>query len=138
MASIHSEVLIEAHPEAFWAKLRDVGNVHRLFRGVVTDARLDGGIRVVTFANGSVIRERIVAVDDERRRVVYASVRDGLVHHSASMQVFAEGEGRSRFVWISDFLPDSLEASIRPLVELGTAAIKRTMEGQAGIRGLCD
>ncbi len=108
MASVHSEVLIEARPEDLWAALRDVGNVHRLFRGVVTDARLEGDIRVVAFANGSVVRERVVTVDGERRRVVYASVRDGLVHHSASMQVFAEGEGRSRFVWISDFLPDSL------------------------------
>ena len=81
--------------------------MHRLFRGVVTTARLDGDICVVTFASGSVVHERIVTVDDERRRVVHASVRDGLVHHSASVQVFAEGEEYSRFVWISDFLPDS-------------------------------
>ena len=132
MASITKEVLIEAPPDDLWAALRDVGNVHRLFPGVLTDARLDGDARVVTFAGGQVARERIVAIDDERRRVAYAAVRDGVTHHSASMQVFADGGGRSRFVWISDFLPDGLTAAIRPRVEQGAAAIKRAMEDQPG------
>ncbi len=131
MASIYKEVLIEAPAEDLWAALRDVGNVHRLFRGVLTDSRLEGDTRIVTFAGGQVVRERIVAIDDERRRVAYAVVRDGLTHHSASMQVFADGDGRSRFVWVSDFLPDDLAASIGPLVEQGAAAIKRTLDGQA-------
>ncbi|MBV9750272.1 MAG: SRPBCC family protein [Acetobacteraceae bacterium] len=130
MASIYKEVLIEANPDALWAALRDVGNVHRLFPGVLTNARLEGDTRVVTFAGGQVARERIVALDDERRRVAYGVVRDGLVHHSASMQVFADGAGCSSFVWISDFLPDDLMAAIRPRVEQGAAAIKRAMEDQ--------
>jgi uncharacterized protein YndB with AHSA1/START domain len=130
MASIYKEVLIEASPEDLWAALRDVGNVHHLFRGVLADARLEGDARIVTFAGGQVVRERIIAIDDERHRIAYAVVRDGLAHHNASMQVFADGERRSRFVWVSDFLPDGAEASIRPLVEQGSAAIKRTLEGQ--------
>ena len=130
MASIYKEVLIEVPAEDLWAALRDAGNVQRLFRGVVVDARLEGDARTVTFAAGQVVRERIVAIDDERRRIAYAVVRDGLVHHNASMQVFADSEGRSQFVWISDFLPDELAASIYPLVEQGAAAIKRTLESQ--------
>ena len=135
MASIHKEVLIEVGAEDLWAALRDVGTVHHLFRGVLTNARLEGETRVVTFAGGQVVRERIVAIDDERHRVAYAVVRDEPTHHSASMQVFADGEGRSRFVWISDFLPDDLAASIRPLVEQGAAAIKQTLEGQLRLTG---
>ena len=96
---------------------------------MLADAWLEGDTRVVTFAAGQVVRERIVAIDDERRRIAYAAVRDGLTHHSASMQVFVDGDGRSRFVWISDFLPDELAAAIRPLVEQGAAAIKQTLEG---------
>jgi len=59
-------------------------------------------------------------------------MREGLVHHSASMQVFAESDGGgSRFVWISDFLPDDLAASFGPLIDQGTAAMRRTLEGAA-------
>ncbi len=135
MASITNEVLIEVPPDDLWAALRDVGNVHRLFPGVLTDSRLDGDTRIVTFAGGQVARERIVAIDDERRRVAYAAVRDGLLHHSASMQVFADGAGRSRFVWVSDFLPDDLAEAMRPRIEQGAAAIKRAMEDQARASG---
>lgn len=134
MASIHKEVPVAAPAEEVWAALRDVANPHRLFRGVLVDARLEGDTRVVTFANGLVVRERIVSVDDEKRRVAYAVLREGPVHHSASMQVFAEGAGGSRFVWISDFLPDGLAASFGPLIEQGAASMKRTLEGP-GSRG---
>ena len=129
MASIHKEVPIAAPAEEVWAALRDAANVHRLFPGVLVDSRLEGDTRVATFANGLVVRERIVAVDDNRRRIAYAVLREGVVHHSASMQVLAEGQGRSRFVWTSDFLPDGLAASFGPLVDQGAAAIQRAFEG---------
>jgi carbon monoxide dehydrogenase subunit G len=129
MASIHKEAPIAAPAEKVWAALRDVGNAHRLFRGVLVDARREGDCRFVTFADGSLVRERIVSIDDERRRVAYAVLREGVIHHSASMQVFPEAEGSSRFVWISDFLPDDLAASFAPLIEGGTAAMKRALEG---------
>jgi carbon monoxide dehydrogenase subunit G len=129
MASIYKEALVAAPAEAVWAALRDVANVHRLFRGVLVDARLQGDSRIVTFANGLVVRERIVTIDDERRRPVYAVVAEGFAHHSASMQVIAEAQASSRFVWISDFLPDDLGERIGPLIDQGTAAMKRTLEG---------
>lgn len=135
MASIHKEILLGVPAEEVWAALRDVGNAHRLFPGVLVDARLEGDLRVVAFGNGAVVRERIVAVDDDRRRVAYGVVREGLIHHNASMQVFAEGPESSRFVWISDFLPDDLAASFGPLVDQGAAAMKRMLEGPDGQGG---
>ena len=129
MASIHKEVLLAAPAQEVWAALRDAANVHRLFPGVLADSRLEGDTRVVAFADGLVVRERIVAVDEGRRRVAYAVLRDGLVHHSASMQVLAEGRGGSRFAWTSDFLPDGLAASFGPLIDQGVAAIQRAFAG---------
>jgi carbon monoxide dehydrogenase subunit G len=125
MASIHKEVPIAAPAEEVWAALRDAANVHRLFPGVLVDSRLEGDTRVVAFADGLAVRERIVAVDDGRRRMAYAVLREGVVHHSASMQVLAEGRTGSRFLWTSDFLPDELAASFGPLIEQGAAAIQR-------------
>src|SRR3954467_2842952 len=103
MASIYKDIIIDAHPDEVWDALRDFGAVHtRLAPGFVTDTRLDGDARIVTFANGSVAREVLVDCDDKKRRLVYAIKNERLTQHSASAQVFAEGENRTRFVWIAD------------------------------------
>jgi len=129
MASIRKEILINSDPAHVWAAVRDVGAVHQLLAaGFVVDARLDGNARVVTFANGLVVRELIVDVDDETRRLAYAAVGGRTSHHNASMQVFADGEGRSRLVWTTDVLPDDVAGPIGALIEQGADAMRRTLE----------
>src|SRR5258708_36153544 len=131
MASIHKEILIEARPEIVWAAVRDVGAVHqRLAPGFVVDARLEGDSRVVTFGNGAVVRELIVDIDDQARRLAYAAVGGRTTHHNASMQVFAQGENQSRLVWITDLLPNEVTAVLHELVEQGAATMKQTLEAQ--------
>ena len=132
MASIHREVVIEARPEAVWDALRDIGAIHqRLAPGFVTDVRLEEGARVVTFGNGLVAREVIVSVDDEARRLVWSVVGGQMTHHNASAQVLAEGEDRSRFVWIADLLPDELAPAIAGMIDQGLVVIKQTLERTA-------
>ena len=129
MASIHREILIEADPEQVWSAVRDVGALHeRLVPGFVIDTRLEAGARVVTFGNGMVARELIVDVDEKARRLVWAAVGGRLTHHNASVQVFAEGEARTRLVWIADLLPDALAASIAAMIEQGLGVMKKTLE----------
>jgi carbon monoxide dehydrogenase subunit G len=129
MASIRKEIAIEARAEDVWAAVRDVGAVHqRLAPGFVLDTRLDGDARIVTFANGLVARELLVAVDDETRRVAYAAVGGRLSHHHASMQVVPEGEARCRLVWIADLLPHDMAATIGAMMEQGSTVMKRTLE----------
>ena len=73
MASIRKELIVDAPVEHVWAALRDIGNVHtRLAQQFVTETKLDGDSRLVTFANGEVVRERIVDIDDRARRLAYA------------------------------------------------------------------
>ncbi|MFL5414196.1 MAG: SRPBCC family protein [Myxococcales bacterium] len=129
MATIRKEILVRASPESVWSAVRDVGEVHRrLCPGVLVDCRMDGDARVVTFANGLVVRELIVDVDDDARRFSWAAVGGRLTHHNASMQVFPDPAGGTRLVWIADILPDELEADIRALMDLGSAALKKTVE----------
>ena len=129
MASIRTEIMIDAAPEAVWDALRDWGAVdERLARGFVTETRHDGGDRIVTFFNGTVAHERLVDLDDEACRLVWSVVDGPFVHHNASAQVFAEGEHGTRFVWIADLLPNELATRIAPLMEHGTRAIKETLE----------
>jgi hypothetical protein len=132
MGSIHHEIALDLDAEAAWAALRRVELAHKLFTGVLVDARLDGDVRTVTFADGLVVRERIVDVDDERRRLAYSAF-DGtpMTHHNASMQIVSEGKGTCRFVWIADFLPHAFGANMLPLVRQGAQALKTALESRA-------
>jgi hypothetical protein len=103
--------------------------VHRrLVPGFVIDARIDGEDRIVTFFNGSVVRELLVDRDDEARRLVWSAVDGPYTHHNASAQVVADGADRARFVWIADLLPHSLGAQIGELMERGLGVVKETLE----------
>jgi carbon monoxide dehydrogenase subunit G len=130
MASIRREILIEARPEAVWDAVRDVGAVHeRLAPGFVVDTRLEEGARIVTFGSGLVARELIVDIDDAARRLVWSVVGSPrMTHHNASMQVLADGERRSRVVWIADLLPNEIAGYIAGMIEQGLGAMKKTLE----------
>jgi hypothetical protein len=82
---------------------------------------------VVTLTNVTVVRELIVDIDDMARRFVYAAVGGRTTHHNASMQVFAEGEGSSRLVWITDVLPNEVAGPIGALVDQGAGVIKQRL-----------
>jgi hypothetical protein len=117
MASIHREIWIDTSPEAAWDALRDVGAVHRrLAPGFVTDVKLEEGARVVTFGNGMLARELIVALDEEARRLVWSVVGGAMTHHNASAQAFADSGG-TRFVWIADLLPHAFGPRIAAMIE---------------------
>jgi hypothetical protein len=113
---------------------RDFGAVHtRLAPGFLTDCKLDGqGARIVSFANGLVARELLMGIDEANRRLAYTITDGKASHHHASAQVFALGEGRSRFVWITDVLPDEFAAYVEPMMEKGGEAMKKTLEKQRG------
>lgn len=134
MASVIREIVIDVDPGVAWDALRDWGAVHeRLVPGFLLDAQVDGRDRVVTFFNGSVVRELFVGVDDQVRRLAWA-VADGslgLTHYSASAQVISDEGTRTRFVWIADLLPDELGGTVSQLMEQGLATIKTTLEKRA-------
>ena len=132
MASIRKEVFIKADRAAVWDAVRDVGALHvRLVSGFAVDTRMDGDARIVTFGNGAVAREVIVAVDDDERRLVWSIVGGRFTHHNGAVQVLEE-PGGARVVWIADLLPHALAAEIAPMMERGLAVMKQTLETAAG------
>ncbi|MBG0816931.1 SRPBCC family protein [Planomonospora sp. ID82291] len=135
MASIRHEIVIDASPEHIWDALRDVGAVHRrLLPGRVTGTRLEGDQRFLTFPDGHVIRELIVAIDDDARRLAYSVVegaRPTIEHHHASFEVRPEGDRAGRLIWTTDVLPHALAAEIRIRVERGAMEMKQAIEAAA-------
>jgi carbon monoxide dehydrogenase subunit G len=128
MATLHKEIHIEARPDAIWDAARDLGALHtRLVPGFVVDTKLEGNSRVVTFGNGMVVREPIISVDDQRRRLAWTAIGGNTTHYNAVFQVFAEGSG-ARVVWTTDLLPDEMADPVAAMQEHGLAVMKETFE----------
>ncbi|MEU7886819.1 SRPBCC family protein [Microbispora bryophytorum] len=135
MASIRHEIVIDASPDHIWDVLRDVGAVHeRLLPGRVTNTRLEGDQRFLTFPDGHVIRELIVAIDDDSRCLAYSVVdgaRPPLEHHHASFEVRPEGDEAGRLIWTTNVLPHTRAAEVRIRVEHGAREMKQAIEAAA-------
>jgi hypothetical protein len=130
MATIQKEIVIERSKEFVWDAIRDVGAIHkRLVPGFVVDCKLEGDWRTVTFANGMVVRELIVAVDDKTCRHAWSARGAPLTHHNASVQVFADADDKCRVVWIADLMPNEVAETIAGMIQQGLSRMKRTLEG---------
>src|SRR5262252_7954170 len=96
MASIRKDIPLDTSAEEVWDAVRDIGALHtRLVPGFVVDTKLEPGARIVTFANGMVVRELIADVD------------------------------KSRLVWTADLLPNELAGDIRMMIDHGAAAMQK-------------
>ena len=130
MATIRKEVLVHARLETAWDAVRDFGALHtRLVPGFVTDVKLEEGARVVTFGNGTVARELLVAVDEREHRLVWSVVgHPKLTHHNGVAQVFAAGPDRCLFVWTADFLPGDVAPTFGAMMEQAMPIVRETLE----------
>jgi hypothetical protein len=130
MASIRKEIEVDATAAEVWDAVRDWAAPHRrLVSGFVTDTRLDGADRIVTFFNGVTVREVLIALDDEARRLVWSVVDGPYTHHNGAAQVFSAGDAATRFVWTADLLPDTAAEATDAMMERGIGAVKQTLEG---------
>lgn len=131
MATIAQEIVTKASPAAVWEAIRDVGALHtRLVPGFVVATELVPGGRRVTFANGAVVEEPIVDLNDDTRRLVWTAVGGslGLRHYNGAVQVFAREAGGSRIVWTADLLPHEAAAAVGAMMEQGAAAMAQALD----------
>ncbi len=101
MASISKEIAIESSANDVWEVIGDFETgPSRMAPGFVVGTSVDADTRTVTFADGTVARERLVSVDHESRRIVYSVVGDSMrpAHDNASMQVLADSKESCRLV----------------------------------------
>ncbi len=128
MATLTREFVLDVPPDTVWSRISDVGAVNELidFVGEVT---VHGDRRTCALGDQGLLDELIVTVDPEQRRLVY-SIRQspfGFEHHSASMQAVADGDGRTRFLWITDFKPDTVTPALEDALDQAVASIKRVL-----------
>lgn len=131
MASIRREMRLARDADSVWQAFADLGAVHtRLAPGFVTDCRLEDGARQVTFANGVCVRELIVDVDPDRRRLAYAVVNGSASHHHATFEVVPDGGG-CLVVWTADVLPAEVAPVFAAMMTQGAEVMGRALAGGA-------
>ena len=132
MTSITKTIETIAPVRAVWSAIRDVGALHaRLVPGFVVDTALDGDARIVTFANGMVIREPIIAIDEDHNRLVWSAEGPHFEHYNSSAQAIEQADGTTVVVWIADFTPDELAEVIDEMMSAGAAAMKVALDRNA-------
>ena len=135
MAWIQIEFDVEADCSLVWQVIGDwADGPVRMAPGFVTSAEADGDVRVVTFADGFVARERLVSRDDQAYRIAYSLIGDALrpEHDNAVMQVVAEGPQRSHFVWSRDVLPPDAAGPLQAAMQQAAPIIKHALENSVG------
>jgi len=129
MSTLRETLRLHAPAAAVWDAVRDVGELHRrLVPGFVTEARLEQGARVITFVNGVTVREEIVSVDDDLRRLVYAIPRGQFLHYQGTVEVEDDGAG-SLLVCTVDLLPNEAADNIRGMMRQGADVMRATLDG---------
>jgi carbon monoxide dehydrogenase subunit G len=129
MASLRKEITVNAKVEEVWDAMHDIGALHtRLVPGFVVDTQLEPGARIVTFANGLVVREQIVTIDHDARRLVWSATGGMLTHHNGSAQVFEDPDSRTRIVWMADLLPDSAAEALDQMMSHGMTAMQVALD----------
>lgn len=130
MATIRKEMHLSAPLEKVWNALADFQHVHtRLAPGFVVDSKPDGETaRVITFSNGSIVRETLVTCDEHLHRLAYVVSSEQISHHNASAEIVSDGPGCCRFVWTTDVLPDELAPYIDGQMDAGAKAMKEALE----------
>ena len=73
------------------------------------------------------VRELIIDVNDENRRIAWAAIGTSMTHYNASFQVY-EKNGGTLGVWIADLLPHTAAPHITEMIEQGLATMKHAME----------
>jgi hypothetical protein len=126
MASIRREFTVGMSAAEAWDVIRDYGALHtRFVPGFVTDTKLDGDARIVTFGNGSVVRERIVDLDDKHRRIAYSATGGRAEHHNATVEVFEGPE--TKIVWITDILPNEIAGYITSQMDAAVPVMQKSL-----------
>ena len=131
MATVRKSVAIDIAADLIWDAVRDVGQLHtRVAPAMVTDCRLnaDGTERIVTFADGTVLPETIIAIDDSLMRLVWSARTPSLTHHNGAMEIVRLAEGKSSVSWTADVLPHAAADPMSTAIGMGLATMKAHLE----------
>ena len=119
MATVRSERMIDADPDAVWAAITDPTDIQNWFTGVAS-ARMVGEQREVTMEDGASVLEDILANDADLRRFQYTVVSgDFPIEFSLSTIDVHDINGAAFVVYSMNIKPDEFGPAFQPNVDAG-------------------
>ncbi len=127
MTTISKTITVNAPMAKVWEKVSDTGRISDLI-GFLTSSVQEGNSRVCTLDGGGELTEKIVSVDHDLKRVVYAITSSPLNmdFHVATMQL-EESHGETRLNWIVDLLPAEAREQMEPMLDGACLDMTKTL-----------
>jgi hypothetical protein len=132
-------ITIHAPADAIWQVISDFGAACKylvMVIGCTVEGQGIGALRTLTNADGSMIVERLEAVDAAARRLSYALLTDTpFANCLTTMAVRDLGPNQAELTWSASFQPDGLPASeavalLEGALAANCLALKQLMEGR--------
>ena len=115
MLQVSSKIVIDASADVIWQVLSDFGLAGKYLPGVVACTVAGEGIgalRTLTSADGSMVIERLAALDGIALRLSYALLTDTpFADCLTTMALHDLGPYLTELTWAATFQPDGLPAS---------------------------
>ncbi len=138
MSEYTAEREFDLPADTLWSVVSDFADLSWLPGKPVCSSQGEGPgmVRTLTMPPIPEIRERLEAIDEESRTIVYSVIEGNpmpVAEYHPTMRVLDAGEGRSRLVWSSTWEPDGVseEEAARSVAEMYTnvlAAMKTKLE----------
>jgi len=127
-SDLRNEIRVDATPDDVWAVVGDLAGADRWVPGVIS-ARIDGGTRVCTLADGPQIREEISDYSPEQRRYSYTHTEHPmpLERSTGTLSVVPDGGG-TRVVW--DASVEVPDPALATMLETGFREAMQSLAAQ--------
>lgn len=139
MASVNVKEQVSASADQVWQIMADFGGVDKwadpkLIKSCECDGNSAGAVRVLTLADGAVIRERLEAIDGDSRRFTYSILGEcplPVKDYVATAKVTETGSGTCQVDWQSTFEPvgsaEEAEKMIQGVYTGGVAGVRKAL-----------
>lgn len=108
MGSIYNSADLAVDPDKGWSVLEAYSRGQDHIFEIVASVVMEDNVRVITTTYGATMREHIVNVDAEHRRLTYTipGWSPDAEYHVATMEILPRDGGGSQLRWITDYWPD--------------------------------
>ncbi|MFY0681039.1 MAG: SRPBCC family protein [Thalassovita sp.] len=127
MATISKTIPAASGVQNAWKMVSNIGAVDKLV-DMIQSCELHDDLRICTLEDGQSIKEKIITVDADAKRLVY-TITEGpmpIEFHCASVVVSAT-EHAAELTWTVDVKPDALAAPLSDMMDAVAASMAQRL-----------
>ena len=127
--TVRRHVRIARSPDEIWPYIGEPARLPEWFPGI-TDATVDGNMRVITTGSGLPMPEEIVTNDAIQHRFQYRITAPMFREHLSTLDVIDIGDGTSLVVYAADASPSTMALVIAGAAGNALENLRSILEGE--------